>query len=112
MKDEQVEWRCFHCGATFTKAQARWAGEHFGRSEADTPVCMMRVPGEGSLLTALRNAQVELARYRQEDSDLIRAMTSQAADHAQLLRREEEKGYARGLKDGMAMMDKTTIRGE
>ena len=50
-------WRCFHCGEIFSKSQQRWAREHFGATELKTPVCLMRVPGEGSLLTALRNAQ-------------------------------------------------------
>jgi len=94
-----VYWRCFHCGETFTLLQKRWAAEHFGRSELDTPVCLMRVSGEGSLLTALRNAQEELDRRRAEDSDVIRAMHAMSADHAAALRREEERGYERGLRD-------------
>lgn len=97
--DRRIHWRCFHCGETFTKAQKRWAGEHFGRSECDTPVCMMRVPGEASLLTALRNAQSELESYRAEDSDLMRALYAMQADHAVALRREEERGYEKGMRD-------------
>ena len=93
-----VHWRCFHCDETFTKAQARWAREHFG-AEGDTPVCLMRVPGEGSLLTALRNAQEELERYRAEDSDLMRALASQASDHGAAVRKAEEDGYAKALRD-------------
>lgn len=94
-----IHWRCFHCGETFTKAQKRWAGEHFGRTECDTPVCLMRVPGETSLLTALRSAQDELARYRAEDTDLMRAIWAMQSDHATALRREEERGYEKGLRD-------------
>lgn len=94
-----VYWRCFHCGETFTLAQKRWAGEHFGRSECDTPVCLMRVPGEESLLTALRNAQAELDCRRAEDTDLMRAMWAMQSDHATALRREEDRGYEKGLRD-------------
>lgn len=67
------------------------------------PVCLIRTAGEGALLTALRNAEDLLAAYRAEDSDLIRAMFSMRADHAEALRREEERGYAKGLADGRAL---------
>lgn len=100
-----VYWRCFHCGETFTLLQKRWAAEHFGCSELDAPVCLMRVPGEGSLLTALRNAQKELDRRRAEDSDVIRAMYAMSADHAVALRLEEERGYERGLRDARTVND-------
>lgn len=95
----KVFWRCFHCDATFTKAQAKHAAEHFGRDEGQTPVCMMRVPGEAGLLAALRKAQDELASYRAEDTALMRAIGCQAADYEQRLIRAEELGYARGLRD-------------
>ena len=99
----RVHWRCFHCGETFTKAQARWARQHFGADEGALPVCQMRLPGEHQLLNALRNAEEELARYRAEDSDLMRALYAMQSDHAQALRREEERGYERGLADGIAL---------
>jgi hypothetical protein len=95
----RIHWRCFHCGATFTKTQVRWAREHFGRDEGEQTVCLIRSAGESALLTALRNAQDELARYRTEDSDLMRAMWSMGADHAVALRREEERGYENGICD-------------
>lgn len=97
-----IHWRCFHCGDTFTKAQERWAWEHFGCDEGE-PVCQMRLPGEHHLLTALRKAQDELARYRAEDGDLMRAIYAMSADHAAALRREEERGYEKGLRDGRAV---------
>lgn len=97
--DRRVHWRCFHCGETFTRGQERWAREHFGRDEGETPICLIRSAGESALLTALRNAQDELTRYRAEDSDLMRALWSMQADHAVALRREEERGYANGLRD-------------
>lgn len=92
-------WRCFHCGDYFTEDQAAHAREHFGRDEGQTPVCLMRIPGEGGLLAALRKAQDELAEWRAENAPLMRAIESQSADYEQRLIREEEKGYARGLKD-------------
>lgn len=104
MGERSIYWRCFHCGDTFTKAQERWARMHFGRDEGELPVCQMRLPGEQHLLTALRKAQDELASYRAEDTDLMRAIDAQSADHATALRREEERGYAKGLADGRKEM--------
>lgn len=100
--DRKIHWRCFHCGEAFTKAQERWAREHFGANEDAPPVCQMRVPGEHHLLTILRKTQAELDAYRAEDTDLWRALYAQAADHAAALRREEERGYEKGLADGRA----------
>lgn len=94
-----IYWRCFHCGDAFTKAQWRWAKEHFGADQDETPVCLMRVPGEGSLLSALRQAQDELYKYRSEDTSMARAMFSMSSDHGQALQRAEEKGYEKALND-------------
>jgi hypothetical protein len=99
MSDRRIHWRCFHCGDTFTKAQERWAREHFGRDEAAEPVCLIRTAGESALLTALRNAEDALARYRAEDTDLMRELWAMQSDHQVALRREEERGYAKGLHD-------------
>jgi len=99
---QKIHWRCFYCDATFTKAQERWAREHFGEDMSDLPVCQMRLPGEQHLLTALRKAQRELRRFHAEDTDLMRAIYAMQADHAAALRLEEERGYARGLADGRA----------
>lgn len=98
----KIHWRCFHCGDAFTKAQERHARDHFGADCAAMPICLMRVPGEYQLLTMLRKAQDELARYRAEDSDTHRAIYAMAADHAEALRREEERGYAKGVADARA----------
>lgn len=94
------DWRCFHCDEVFhTEMEAR---NHFGSTEVSEPACLIKAPGEFALLQALRNAEAELSRYRREDSDILRAMWSMQADHATALRREEEKGYARGLEDAKA----------
>lgn len=96
---QKIHWRCFHCGETFTLAQRRWAAEHFGRRQDQDAVCMIREAGESMLLHALRKAEDELAAYRAEDQDLMRAMYSMSADHAQALIREKERGYAKALAD-------------
>ena len=101
MSDRKIHWRCFHCGEAFTKAQERWARQHFGATEDALPACQMRVPGEHHLLEILRKQETDLLAYRAEDTELWRALHSMSADHASALRREEEKGYERGLRDGL-----------
>jgi hypothetical protein len=91
------EWRCYHCDEVFTAPVDAW--HHFGGHETCATACQIKAPGEFALLEALRNAEDELARYRNEDSDIIRAMWATQSDHAAALRREEEKGYARGLRN-------------
>ncbi len=98
----KIHWRCFHCDATFTKAQERWAQEHFGRYQDATPVCLIRTAGEGALLAALRAAEDDLTEYRSEDNAIMRAMYAMQGDHAEALRREEERGYAKGVADARA----------
>lgn len=98
----KIFWRCFHCGDTFTKAQERWAREHFGRDQNAEPICLIRTAGENALLTALRNREDELRAYREEDQDVMRALWSMQADHREALIREEQRGYDRGLADGRA----------
>lgn len=100
MSDRKIYWRCFHCDETFTRAQERWARQHFGPDVSSDPVCLMRVPGEHHLLERLRRQEAELATYRAEDTDLHRAIHAMMADHRQELIREEERGYSKGLSDG------------
>jgi hypothetical protein len=87
-------WRCFHCREYFTNSEK--AQLHFGASEMDSPICQIH-PDE------IRKMEVELARYRNEDSDLERKIHSLEADQAVALLREEENGYDKGLRDGMGI---------
>lgn len=106
---ERPTWRCYFCDEVFTTPGE--AGDHFGASLTDKPGCLIdyRVQVEAGtttqrgrgLLMALRRAEAELARYREEDTDLHRAMHRMESEHRQALLREEEKGYARGLRDGV-----------
>lgn len=97
----EKSWRCFHCDEVFTtEVDARL---HFGIRDGDEPACKIKAPGEFALLDALRDAQTDLMQYWAEDTKLIRAMHSMQADHQTALRREEEKGYARGLRDAQQL---------
>lgn len=87
------EWRCFHCDESFTDREA--AALHFGTREHHQPACTIDI-------AEYRRAEAENQRYREEDSDLHREMYALRAQHQVELRRAEEAGYARGLKDGAA----------
>jgi hypothetical protein len=87
-------WTCFHCGETFpgNLTGQRAAQLHFGASIHDEPKCQISAHH-------LRVMETDLRRYREEDTELHREIARMQADHAVALRREEEKGYARGLED-------------
>lgn len=105
------EWRCFHCDDIFTDREA--AADHFGiqiDGLADEPGCKLNQT-EGGILKMLREANAELAKYRQEDDAQTRMFYALGAEHTVALRREEEKGYARGLANGQALVAPRSERG-
>lgn len=87
-------WTCFHCGETFpgTLAGQHDARRHFGASIHDEPKCQISA-------RRLREMEGQLRRCQEEDTDLHREIARLRSEHATALRREEEKGYARGLRD-------------
>jgi hypothetical protein len=97
-------WDCFHCGQHFepTYFGQREAQYHFGFDDSATPACKLDRAEQG-ILRLLRNKERDLenlqARVNAEDTEKDREMARMASDHGQALRREEEKGYARGIKD-------------
>jgi hypothetical protein len=84
-------WRCFHCDEVFHCPSA--AAEHFGPTQDVKPACQVDV-------ARVREVEEELARYREEDGPLHRELANQRAEHTQALRRAEEAGYSKGLRDG------------
>jgi hypothetical protein len=97
--EPKSEWRCFHCDESFTDEEQ--AALHFGTNQYHNPACQVDAKH-------LRELESELARYREEDTDLHRQIWRMQAEHHAALRREEEKGYARGLAD--ASPDAQAIR--
>ncbi len=99
-------WTCFHCGETFTTVGS--ARTHFGAQPAAVQGCMLRVQlgPERGLLMALRKAEDECRRawsaVHDESTDAHRAMYAMQSRHAAALRDAEELGYARGLRDAQA----------
>jgi hypothetical protein len=99
IKDQQAQpvvqqsWRCFHCDEVFTDSEQ--AALHFGVNQAQKTACQFDVK-------ELRETEALMRRYQEEDTDLHRELYALRSKHQTDLRREEEKGYARGLKDGKA----------
>lgn len=89
-------WRCFFCDVVLRSEKA--AREHFGATELSTPACQLK-GHEYGLVEIIRRQEDELAKYRAEDSDVLRAWRHRESEHAEALRREEEKGYDRGVRD-------------
>jgi hypothetical protein len=91
----ESSWRCFHCNEIFTDEKE--ARLHFGNyGETGTPACKVDA-------AHLRDLEDQLRSYRNEDTDLHRQLQSMETEHSIALRREEEKGYAKGLKDYTAL---------
>lgn len=93
-------WRCFHCDEVFSDEVT--AKEHFGCELHSEPACKLNAL-EGGLLKLLRDQEEELRQHRSEQTAFAREFYALGADHYQAQRREEEKGYARGLADGAAL---------
>lgn len=87
---EDSEWRCFHCSEKFTdEVQARL---HFGKTEHSTPACQYDV-------AMLREIEETQRRHAEDDTELDRQIYRMQSQHTVELRRSEEQGYERGLKD-------------
>lgn len=96
-------WKCFHCWEVFHNPTQ--AAMHFGATPDAEPMC--RVPRKDwPLAYAYRELEQELARYRAEDSDKDRELSAMQDEHARALRRAEEAGYERGLRDGMQLKER------
>lgn len=88
-----VTWRCFHCAECFEDRRA--AAEHFGTALSHQPACEIDI-------AEYRAMEARMEAYNEEDSELHRAIRRLEREHRTALMRDEEKGYARGLKDAHA----------
>lgn len=92
-------WRCFHCNELLTTETE--ATLHFGKNERHSPACQIDI-------AEYRKMEERMHSYVAEDSDLHREMYAMSSSHQIALKREEEKGYARGLRD--AVQDRDMLR--
>jgi DNA polymerase III subunit epsilon len=99
MSDDPRIWRCFHCDEVFTTVAA--AREHFGDRQMAEPACQINV-------AKYREMEALHERALAEDSDADRRYAVLVSEHAAALRREEERGYEKGLADGRGPLDPET----
>lgn len=85
-------WTCFHCGEHFGPSFRGWqeARNHFGDNVRGDAFCQYTAKQVRVLEDLLRS-------YQEEDTPRDRVIHRLQSEHAVALRREEEKGYARGL---------------
>jgi hypothetical protein len=91
---KRITWRCFHCGEVF-RSRVR-AELHFGWTANATPACKVSAKD-------MREMEVLLKQYREEDTALHRELARLRSEQFQALRRAEELGYSRGLQDGRTL---------
>lgn len=96
MRDARA-WRCFHCDSVI--ANPNLAAEHFGADPTAAPACKIAAH-ERHLVTYIRRLEDDLARYRADDSDVMRSIQVLEASIDPRLQAAEEAGYTKGLKDG------------
>jgi hypothetical protein len=98
------QWRCFFCDEVFMRSQD--AAEHFGFTDGDggyeVPACKITAH-EGHLVHYIRKLQAQVRDYETQNDDVMRSIMTLEAEHQTALRREEEKGYERGLRDGRTL---------
>jgi hypothetical protein len=94
-QNTQMPWRCFHCDDVFTDwIQAR---NHFGYTPDDgAPVCKTTRCVDAEIY----QFKSRLKLYQEEDTQLHREISRLHAQHHNELAAAEERGYARGLRDG------------
>lgn len=92
-------WRCFHCDAVFRSE--REAGIHFGTDETATCACVL--PHEQHLVEHIRELEARIDSYRDDRDHVLQSIITLESEHRAALQREEEKGYARGVRDAMKL---------
>jgi hypothetical protein len=95
-KPKRKTWRCFHCDEVF-RGPLR-AALHFGSRQDAAPACKINA-------VIFRKLELELAKYRAEDTDLHRQIAAMEGKHQLSLMRAEEAGYSKGLRDGRKLRE-------
>jgi hypothetical protein len=89
-------WRCFHCNELFRDHAE--AAHHFGLEIDSIPACKI-APDVRGLIAHIREQENELRKYRHEEIMSMHEFYALGAQHERDKRTEEEKGYARGIRD-------------
>ena len=89
-------WTCFHCGEHFiTQTHAKL---HFGTPHSTAqPACQIKTGAEQGLVKYIRELETRLAKYQEEDSEVMRDAALQRCEKANAVANAEDLGYERGL---------------
>lgn len=90
-----VHWRCFYCGDVFSTAET--AEVHFGSFEGTRPICAVGAEH-------YREMEAQLRSYQAEIDPASKTFYALGAKHAGEVRRAEEEGYNKGVRDGGALL--------
>lgn len=92
------QWRCYHCD--FVTTSPKYAQQHFGISEMDNPACKI-AGSESGLVGYLRRLEAELTDYRAESHETLVAAYAIQAEARGLAAAAEQRGYDKGVSDGI-----------
>lgn len=99
------QWRCYFCDDVFTRAVD--AAEHFGGDQGALAACQIK-GHEHKLLQKIREQEAMILSFLHETEPLTRAMEGMRTEHAEALRRTEEDGYNKGVRDMREMVEART----
>lgn len=98
LAEAKQSWRCFFCDEVFTTTEA--AHEHFGDDCCEPMAACKLNELEGGILKLYREALRALEDYQNDSDRSSKFFYEIGAAHAVALKRAEEDGYAKGLRDG------------
>lgn len=95
-------WTCFHCGDTFTTPGA--ARDHFGFDPSADPACRIKIGEERGLVMELRRVEAKYVKLLEDSWEgggtIAQEFYGLGAKHQIEMRKAEEEGYRKGLRDG------------
>lgn len=96
-------WTCFHCGDTFTTPGA--ARDHFGFDMSADPACRIKIGEERGLVMELRRVEAKYVKLLEDSWEgggtIAQEFYGLGAKHQIEMRKAEEEGYRKGLRDGL-----------
>lgn len=119
---EPVTWRCFHC--SFETSDPEEAHAHFGDDSGDPVLCILWVSmDDAERAHEYQQLVLELNAKREEQFVLRAEIENESAEGMRLfrelesrvhqdMRRAEEEGYARGLRDAQKYPEELGIKSE
>lgn len=94
-------WTCFHCDETFIDPDE--ARIHFGTHPDATPACIIHGSALHGLAVRVRELERQIVAMQDESDPVSVYWYEIQGKHRQEVKDAEQKGYDRGLTDGMAL---------